>query len=471
MLFSSLPFLFSFLPLFFLVYFAVKKRTARNFVLLAFSLVFYAWGEPIYVFLMIFSIMADYVLGYNVSKNIAAGDRKTAKRFMICSVILNLSILVFFKYTDFFISNLKFIPGLSGLEPLGLVLPLGISFYTFQTMSYTIDIYKNGAKVQHSITAFGAYVTAFPQLVAGPIVRYQTIAEQLNNRQETVGDFAIGLRRFTAGLAKKVLIANNVAALTDGVLAMSGKEYGAIGAWLAMIAYSLQIYFDFSGYSDMAIGIGRMMGFKFLENFDYPYISKSVTEFWRRWHISLSSFFRDNVYIPLGGNRVTTQRWLLNVMVVWLLTGFWHGAAWNFIIWGVYFGILLIAEKLFLQNNILKVPGLRNIYALAAFIFGWVIFRADSFAQIGEIISSMFGANGAGSFVGLVEEEIVQIPYLIAIIAGIICSMPVSRYVKKYLEKSLAGKIIIDATSVVALTYCIFSLAVGSYNPFIYFIF
>ena len=471
MLFSSLPFLFGFLPLFLIAYYVAKKRSVRNIILLVFSLFFYAWGEPIYVFLMLFGISAEYFYGYFVAKYIALGKRKIAKRILIVSIVQNLSILAFFKYIDFFISNLKLIPAFSGLEPLGIVLPLGISFYTFHTISYTVDIYRGDAVVQKSITTFGAYVTEFPQLVAGPIIRYHTIADQLMNRKESFEDFAIGLRRFSAGMAKKVLISNNVASLADGILALKGSEYGAIGAWLAMIAYTIQIYFDFSGYSDMAIGLGRMMGFHYLENFDYPYISKSVTEFWRRWHISLSTFFRDYVYIPLGGSRVKKSRWVLNILIVWFLTGLWHGANWTFVLWGLYFGVLLLIEKTFLQKNILKVPGLRNIYTIAAFMFGWVIFRSGSIGQIGDIVSSMFGKNGTGSFVSLVENEIVQIPYLVAIVFGIILSMPVSRYVKKFLSDSPVGLVVIDVASILALVYCVFSLVVGSYNPFIYFIF
>ena len=474
MLFSSLPFLFGFLPLFFLVYFAVKGRTVRNIILLVFSLIFYAWGEPVYVFLMIFSIMCDYVCGYYVSKYI--DDKKTAKRFVIASVVINLCVLGFFKYADFFIANLSLIPAFSGLEPIGLSLPIGISFYTFQTMSYTIDIYRGDAKVQKNITSFGAYVAAFPQLVAGPIIRYHTIAEELNARTESYENFAAGLRRFSAGLAKKVLIANNTAALCDGILRLPGADYGAAGAWLAMVAYSLQIYFDFSGYSDMAIGLGRMMGFHYLENFNYPYIAKSVSDFWRRWHISLSTFFRDYVYIPLGGNRVKTSRWILNMMLVWLLTGFWHGAAWNFILWGLYFGIILIIERMFLQKTLekfdkLKIPVFNHLYTIIVFIFGWVIFRAESLSHIGEIVSAMFGANGAGSFIRLTELDIVQLPHLIAIVAGIICSAPISKFMKENLEVTFAGRLIIDISTFAALIFCIFSLAVGSYNPFIYFIF
>lgn len=471
MLFSSLPFLFSFLPLFFIIYFLVKKRAIRNIVLLIFSLLFYAWGEPVYVFLMIFSIMVDYTCGYYVSKNINIENKKVAKRFVIISVVTNLFILGFFKYTDFFISNLNAIPIFSHLKPLGLALPVGISFYTFQTMSYTIDIYRGDAKVQKNISSFGAYVTAFPQLIAGPVIQYNTIAEQLTDRTESFENFGAGLRRFIAGLAKKVMIANNVAALADGIFALSGSEYGAVGAWLAMIAYSLQIYFDFSGYSDMAIGLARMMGFSYLENFNYPYISKSITEFWRRWHISLSTFFRNYVYIPLGGNRVSKPRWIFNILIVWLLTGFWHGAAWTFVLWGLYFGVILLLEKLFLQERLEKLPVICNLYTIIILIFGWVIFRANSVAHIGEIVSSMFGANGTGSFIWLAEQNIVQIPYLIAIIVGIICSMPVSKYIGNFLSTNSAGRILIDVSTVIALIYCIFSLAVGSYNPFIYFIF
>ena len=468
MIFSSLPFLFFFLPLFFAVYFITPKRTVRNITLLVASLVFYAWGEPVYIFLMLISIVFDYIFGYNVAKNIAEDNKKLAKRYVTASVILNLSILGFFKYYDFFIENLRLIPALSFLQPLGFSLPIGISFYTFQTMSYTIDIYRGDARVQKNITAFGAYVSAFPQLVAGPIVRYRTIAEELLNRKENITETAEGLRRFTAGLAKKVFIANNMAAVADTILEYAPERVGALGMWIAMIAYTLQIYFDFSGYSDMAIGLGRMLGFHYLENFNYPYISKSVTEFWRRWHISLGAFFRDYLYIPLGGNRVSVPRWILNLMIVWLLTGLWHGAEWTFVLWGLYFGVLLLVEKLFLQNNILKVPVLRNIYTIAAFIFGWIIFRAESVSHIGVILSTMFGANGKGSMLDLAVSGTIKPVYLIAGITGIICSVPVSGKIKEFLLKRRLAYII-DISSVCALIYCIAMLAQGAYNPFIYF--
>ena len=471
MIFSSLPFQFFFLPLFFIVYFAVKERRIRNIVLLAFSLVFYAWGEPIYVFLMVFSIMCDYTFGYFVGKY--SDDKKKAKRFVVASVVINLLVLGFFKYTDFIIGNLRLIPALSWLEPLGLSLPIGISFYTFQTMSYTIDIYRGDAKVQKNVTSFGAYVAAFPQLVAGPIVRYREIAEELGDRNETTDEFAEGLRRFTAGLAKKVLIANTMAEACDQILSKYGEglegTIGAFGMWFAIVAYALQIYYDFSGYSDMAIGLGRMMGFHYPENFNYPYISKSVTEFWRRWHITLSSVFRDYVYIPLGGNRVKTPRWVINMMVVWLLTGFWHGAEWTFIIWGVYFGALLIFEKLVLKDILQKIPALGHAYTIAAFMFGWIIFRAESLSHIGTILSAMFGSHGAGSALGLAENGLLKPVYILMMLAGIVCAAPVSKRIKEFLEKDARTAYIIDAASVAALILCIMMLAQGAYNPFIYF--
>ena len=471
MVFSSLPFQFFFLPLFFIVYFAVKQRKARNIVLLAFSMFFYAWGEPVYVLLMVFSIVCNFVFGYLVAKN--RDDKKKAKSFLIICVVINLAMLGLFKYTDFIINNLRLIPALSGLEPLGLVLPIGISFYTFQTMSYTIDVYKGDAKMQKNIASFGAYVVAFPQLIAGPIVRYRDVAEEIDERSENTDEFAEGLRRFTAGLAKKILIANTMAEACDNILAKysSGlaESIGALGMWFAIVAYALQIYYDFSGYSDMAIGLGRMMGFHYLENFNYPYISKSVTEFWRRWHISLSSIFRDCVYIPLGGNRVKPLRWIFNMMIVWLLTGFWHGAQWTFILWGVYFGVLLIIERLVLRDTLQKLPVLGHIYTIAAFMFGWIIFRAESIPHIGVILSAMFGSSGAGSALELAQNGLLKPLYLIVMAAGVICSVPISQKIKQFLEKGKKRAYIIDAASVVALILCIMMLAQGAYNPFIYF--
>ena len=477
MLFSSLPFLFVFLPLFFISYFAAKKRNIKNYVLLGFSLVFYAWGEPFYILLMLFSIFINYMFALWISKEHEAKNKNNAKAIVMGAAFSNLAIIGLFKYMGFMLG----IFGINDPKIANIPLPIGISFYTFQILSYVVDVYRKEVPAQKNIFFLGAYLSGFPQLIAGPIVRYQTIADELENRSENLDEFAAGLRRFIAGLAKKVMIANTVAALADGILTttynihgdITGSigDYGAIGAWLAIIAYSLQIYFDFSGYSDMAIGIGRMMGFHYLENFNYPYIAKSITDFWRRWHISLSSFFRDYVYIPLGGNKVTKPRWVLNIMIVWVLTGLWHGAAWTFILWGLYFGALLIIERLFLQKRLEKIPVLCHVYTVFAFVFGWVIFRAESVSHIGSIMAAMYGANGAGSLVALAEKNVVQLPQLVAIAAGIICATPISHYLKKYLEASAAGRVLVDALSAAALIFCIFSLAVDSYNPFIYFIF
>ena len=477
MLFSSLPFLLSFLPLFFIIYFVAKKRNVKNIILLIFSMIFYAWGEPFYIILMIFSILINHYFAVYINKNIEnIENTKNAKTLLIFAIIINLALIGVFKYAGFFVNIFA---GLFGVESvnINIPLPIGISFYTFQNLSYIIDVYHKKVKVQKNPLYFGAYVAAFPQLIAGPIVRYETIADELENRVENMYDFAAGLRRFTAGLAKKVLIANNIALMADGILTTtfnngeiiaSVKDHGAIGAWLAIIAYTLQIYYDFSGYSDMAIGIGRMIGFHYPENFNYPYIAKSVTDFWRRWHISLSSFFRDYIYIPLGGNRVKTIRWILNIVIVWGLTGLWHGAAWTFILWGLYFGVLLIIEKNFLQNNILKIPALNRIYAISAFVFGWIIFRAESVSHIGTILSTMFGGNGAGNMLELAKNGLVNPMQILMIIVGIICSMPVSVKLKKILERNEKTVYIIDAASVIALVLCVITLAQGAYNPFIY---
>ena len=324
MVFSSILFMFIYLPVVLALYYLSPLKW-RCIVLFVVNLIFYGWGEPIYVSLMIFSTVVDYVHGMLVEKYRA--NDKLARKIVLSSVLINLGLLFFFKYIDFFIANLALIPAFSSLKPLGVSLPIGISFYTFQTMSYTIDVYRNDAPVQKNIIKFGDYVSLFPQLIAGPIVRYKDVAEQLNEREHSVDKFASGVRRFIVGLAKKVLLANNIGMLWDVYKVMPAEELTTLGAWLGIIAFSFQIYFDFSGYSDMAIGLGRMIGFEFLENFNYPYISKSITEFWRRWHISLGTWFREYVYIPLGGNRKGTLRTFLNIFIVWAITGFWHGAS------------------------------------------------------------------------------------------------------------------------------------------------
>ncbi len=354
-----------------LVYFLVPKK-AKNATLFAFSLLFYAWGEPVYVGLMIFSTVLDYCCGRAVEKY--RGTPK-AKIGLLVSVIVNLSLLCLFKYTDFFIGTVNGILGCN-IPLLNLPLPIGISFYTFQTMSYTIDVYRGDAKVQKNIISFGAYVSLFPQLIAGPIVRYQTIADRVNERTHSFDKFGEGVKRFVCGLGKKVLLANNIGLLWSTVSKADGIT--AVSAWIGIIAFAFQIYFDFSGYSDMAIGLGKMFGFDFLENFDYPYCSKSITEFWRRWHISMGTWFRDYVYIPLGGNRKGLAVQLRNIAVVWLLTGFWHGANWNYVLWEVFYGAVLIFEKFFLLNKPKKAPAfVGRLYTLFCVAAGWVLFALE----------------------------------------------------------------------------------------------
>lgn len=470
MLFSSLPFLFLFLPLFFMVYFACKKRYARNIVLLIFSLIFYAWGEPLYVLLMIFSIFFNYIFALLIARE--ERRSKKAMLYMVADTVLNLLLIGIFKYAGFFVSSINAVTGLSLPVPQ-IALPIGISFYTFQILSYVIDVYRGDVKEQRDIFMLGAYLCGFPQLIAGPIVRYQTIADELADRRETLDEFADGMRRFICGLSKKVLIANTMAQVADGILSYSAADYGIVGAWVAMLAYTMQIYYDFSGYSDMAIGMGRMMGFHYLENFDYPYISKSVTEFWRRWHISLSSFFRDYVYIPLGGNRVSTPRWVLNMLIVWACTGLWHGASINFVIWGLYFCAILMLEKLVWGKHIAKVPALGHIYTLLCVIFGWVIFRAESLAMFSDIVRAMTGLYGMGGAeipaAIVLQRAGFGVQFIVMFIAAVVLSAPVSKLLKKRLEGMRAGALITDIAAIAALLPCAIELAVGSYNPFIYF--
>lgn len=473
MLFSSLVFLFAFMPLFFLTYFLAKKRRTRNIILLAFSLFFYAWGEPLYVFLMIFSITFNYFFSIAIEKQFGRGDGKAAKKLVVGAVIVNLLFITIFKYTGFLVSILNSAAGTELLPVPQIALPIGISFYTFQIMSYVIDVYRREVPAQHDILFLGAYLSGFPQLIAGPVVRYQTIADELVERTETLSGFTAGLKRFIAGLAKKVLVANTMALVVDNILKFSGEDYGFLGAWIAMIGYAMQIYFDFSGYSDMAIGMGRMMGFHYLENFNYPYIAASITDFWRRWHISMSTFFRDYVYIPLGGNRVSRARWIFNMAVVWACTGLWHGANWTFILWGVYFGAILIIEKLFIGKYIEKLPVIRNIYALMLIVIGWVIFRAESLGQIGEILKAMFGGYGMGGvnlpFAAVLQQSECGIIFFIMLAVAVITSIPASRFIKEKINRFKYGALVIDICILFAFVLCVAELALGGYNPFIYF--
>ncbi len=482
MVFSSLTFLFMFLPLFFICYYTAGKffgLKAKNLTLFLFSMVFYAWGEPIYVVLMVYSTVLDYVCGRMIEKGWKEERPKLRKTFLCVSLIGNIGLLCTFKYLGMFVSTLGFLTG-NNLPALNIILPIGISFYTFQTMSYSIDVYRGEVEAQHNIINFAAYVVMFPQLIAGPVVRYKTIAGELNGRTETLDNFAVGLRRFIVGLGKKVIIANTMASTCDELFKNSPEDMGFIGSWVAIIAYSFQIFFDFSGYSDMAIGMGKMMGFNYLENFNYPYIANSVTDFWRRWHISMSTFFRDYVYIPLGGNRVSKFRWVINIAITWFLTGLWHGASWNFVLWGLYFGAILILEKLFLLKLLKKCKVLSHIWALFCIVYGWVIFTNTSVIGIFDYTKAMFGAygligEGVDSAFLLLQRADVNTVFLIVFVMAILFSMPIAKKIKSIFTKgntiqiSTKLGVAYDMVLIVLLLICTVQLALGAYNPFIYF--
>lgn len=464
MVFSSLTFLLVFLPAVLLFYFVVPKRF-KNAVLFVFSLIFYAWGEPIYVGLMIFSTILDFTCGMLVDKY--RGTSK-AKIGLLISVFVNLSLLFFFKYTDFVISTINGVFGTS-IKLLELPLPIGISFYTFQTMSYTIDVYRNDAKVQKNIISFGAYVALFPQLIAGPIVRYQTIADQIDEREHSFDKFGDGVKRFVIGLAKKVLLANNIGLLWSTISSAEISSLTTLTAWLGITAFTFQIYFDFSGYSDMAIGLGKMFGFEFLENFDHPYTSKSVTEFWRRWHMSLGTWFRDYVYIPLGGNRKGLPRQIFNIAIVWLLTGFWHGASWNYALWGVFYGVLLIVEKLFLLKVLKKAPAfVGHIYTLLAVVIGWVLFGFEDISKGWAFLKVMFGAAPLYS----TQSVYMLLSFLPLIVICAVASTPlVKNLCTRLYTKANEGVLTTFevTTASFAILLSVAYLISGSYNPFLYF--
>ena len=459
MIFSSLPFLFFYLMAVLAVY-KLSPLKLRNLILLLVSLFFYGWGEPVYIFIMLLSIFVDYIHGMLVERW-RADDRK-ARRAVASSVFFNLAILIFFKYWDFIAGNVNAWTGL-GLPVLGLPLPIGISFYTFQTMSYTIDVYRQDAPVQKNPVTFGAYVTLFPQLIAGPIVRYKSVADQLENRREDLEKFTSGIQRFTIGAAKKVLLANAIGQLWDQSLA--SESLTAVGAWLGLAAYAFQIYFDFSGYSDMAIGLGRMFGFEFLENFSYPYISKSVVEFWKRWHISLTTWFREYVYIPLGGNRVPKWKWIRNILVVWLLTGIWHGAGWNFLLWGMYYGVWMLAERLFLGKLLERFPGsVRHVYTLAVVLIGWALFAVEDMGRLGGYMASLFGGGGLFSAVDGYRLR-TYLPTLAILAVG---STPLMKNLWDGLGER-ARSVLTPLLVLGALVLCTASLVDAGYNPFLYF--
>ena len=462
MVFSDIPFLFYFFPLFLGTYF-LSPQKFRNIILLIFSLVFYAWGEPIYITLLLISSVVDYVNGRALEH--FEGQRAKQRVFLCISIIVNLSLMGIFKYAGLFIDTLNTVFSLNITNP-EIELPLGISFFTFQTMSYSIDVYRNDVKAEHNFIDYMTYVCMFPQLVAGPIVRYQDISKELSDRKVTFDDFSNGMTRFLFGLFKKVLIANQIGSLWDYVYATESRS--AALAWLGLIAFSLQIYFDFSGYSDMAIGMGKMIGFNYLENFNYPYICQSISDFWRRWHMSLSVWFRDYVYISLGGNRKGKARQILNLMIVWALTGFWHGASWNFLLWGVYFGVILSIEKLTKLPEKLPII-LRHIYSIFLVLIGWMIFAIEDMSKLKAYAMQLFGSQGIAS-----SEFLYQINnYLSIILIGILLSVPIYPYIK---QKAQKNTLVCSATGAVGcivaavlVVVCISMLVADSYNPFLYF--
>ena len=459
MLFSSIPFLYYFLPAVMLCYF-LSPKGLKNTVLLVFSLGFYAWGEPKYVFLMLVTIAVFYLCGLAIGR---AEQTLWKKVWLYLSVAVGIGFLAVFKYADFFISSFNQATGLS-ISLLRLALPVGISFYTFQSLSYTIDVYRGNVPVQKNIISFGAYVTLFPQLIAGPIVRYADVARELDSRQHNWGNIIYGVRRFLVGLGKKILIADQFALLIQ--MFRQSPEKSVLFYWLYAIAFMLNIYFDFSGYSDMAIGLGRIFGFHFNENFHYPYISQSVTEFWRRWHMSLGSWFRDYVYIPMGGNRVGRSRWVLNILTVWLLTGLWHGAAWNFVLWGLLFAVMLLAEKWipFLRN----LPRfLKHLYVLVIVCISFVLFNAESLAQAGNDLMGMFGFGGIPVITGQTVYYLRSFGLLFAL--GILGATPLVKNAAERMESTRIGTFLEPIILLCLLLLCTAYLVDGSFSPFLYF--
>lgn len=462
MVFSSLTFLFAFLPVALIGYYLFPKKIRIGWLLLV-SLVFYAWGEPIYVLLMIASILVNWLLGLGMAR-----FERQKKLFLILSVGINLLLLGVFKYAGLVWDTVRrLLPIAAAEHSLSIRLPIGISFFTFQIMSYCIDVYRGKANVQKNPILFGAYVTMFPQLIAGPIVRYVDIEAQLMRPDCSAEHFADGIRRFVVGLSKKVLLANAMGTLWAQFSA-SPSENGVIGAWVGLLAFTFQIYFDFSGYSDMAIGLGRMLGFRFLENFDYPYIAESVTDFWRRWHISLSTWFREYVYIPLGGNRKGTGRQIFNLLAVWTLTGLWHGASWNFLVWGLYFGVLLILEKFVWQSVLQKAPRfLRHLYAMLAVMLGWCIFAFPDFSEMLAYLGSLFGVGGAGAISETAAAW--SLGYLPWLLLCAIFSLPLGKYFLDRFRNRRWLPAVQTVGAAVLFLLCLAALASQSYNPFIYF--
>ncbi len=465
MLFSSIPFLYYFLPLVLAVYFLVP-RGAKNAVLFASSLLFYAWGEPRFCVFMLLSIAQGYVFGRLIEKN--RRRTKRSKLFLTASVCLSLGLLGYCKYADFFIASLNAVTGTS-IKLLHVALPIGISFYTFQILSYVVDVYRGSVPAQKSFLKLGTYIAMFPQLIAGPIVRYAEIAPQLDSRETTLEDVSSGACRFVIGLSKKVLLANVLYELITAF--QQSRDLSVLYFWLYAVSFALQLYFDFSGYSDMAIGLGRIFGFRFQENFNYPYISGSITEFWRRWHISLGSWFRDYVYIPLGGNRVSKAKWLRNILVVWMLTGLWHGASWNFVLWGLGFAVLLVAEKLVYGRLLQRTHVLKHVYTLLLVTLSFVLFNADSVSEAVSQLGAMFGAGGLPlvSTEGVYYLKSYAGTFLFAAIGATpLVSNAISRFGKTRFGAQ-ALTVLQPFVMLALLAACTAFLVDGSFNPFLYF--
>ncbi|MBP9999093.1 MAG: MBOAT family protein [Proteobacteria bacterium] len=464
MLFSSMTFIFMFLPIVGLVYFCLPK-TWRNYWLLLASILFYAWGEPAYVLIMLLTILINYVGAILVDKY-----QKYKKLLLIGTVLVNLGILFYFKYFNFVMQNINAL-FLSHISFVDVIMPIGISFYTFQAISYVIDVYRGGVQVQKRLSKLALYICLFPQLIAGPIVKYHDIEDQIDNRKETFDKVYYGVQRFIIGLSKKMLIANTLGVVADKIFAQPVTEFGTGIAWLGALAYSLQLFYDFSGYSDMAIGLGSIFGFKFLENFNYPYISKSITEFWRRWHISLSTWFKEYLYIPLGGNRVTKKRNLLNLLIVFLATGIWHGAAWNFVVWGLWHGMFILIEKITGIHK--RVSGWllslwQHAYTILAFVIGWVMFRSDNMKYAYDYIRNMFGLKGhvvslykLGYYIDNIE--------VITFIVAVLCAIPVFKNMINMGNRSKWYQLGINTWTMCLFVLSASAIAASTYNPFIYF--
>ena len=462
MVFSSILFLFTFLPITLFLYYILPK-SFKNIILLASSLLFYAWGEPIYILLMLLTIVFDYVMALQIHRY--KDTKKISKSILIFTVGINILTLGFFKYYGFFIENINILFNLD-ISHSNIPLPIGISFYTFQILSYVIDVYLKKVEVQKNLVSFALYVTMFPQLVAGPIVRYSSIDYQLSNREETVDLFGEGVERFIIGLGKKVLLANNIGLLWTTISSSDISQISVLTSWIGIIAYTKQIYFDFSGYSDMAIGLGKMFGFDFDENFNYPYISKSITEFWRRWHISLGSWFREYIYIPIGGNRCSLLKQFRNIFVVWMLTGLWHGASWNFVVWGIYYGMILFIEKIFLMNKLEKLPNyIRHMYTMTIVIVGWVFFSIESLTTAMDYLKVMFFISG-NSIIDKTSLYFLSTNLVLLIVLMIASTPLLNKLFIKIKKSNIYVPAIINGIMLfLALSY----LVTETYNPFLYF--